>query len=82
MQLTVGTEATPLPVGLGQRCLVQNLGPDPIYFDFDADVTTSTGVRIGADEGYELMRSLGTGGDGLHLVSSGTADVRFAPLGT
>jgi hypothetical protein len=71
---SITTTASPLPSG----GLIQNLGPDEIYVGESSAVTSSTGVRVSADE----VIAVGFVNLGLYAVSAGTSDVRTLTRGT
>lgn len=61
--------------------MLQNLGPDPLFFGREAD-PASTGFRLGVGETYEFTSALvGSGWGRLVVASSGTSDLRYGSVG-
>lgn len=59
----------------GQTLVIQNLGPDDLYVDFDEDVAEDNGIKLPANivwevPGYVRSRPV-------YVVSSGESDVRY-----
>lgn len=79
--LTVTTSPVELPVGNTDRPVIQNLGPDPCYFDRDPSVSASTGMKLESGRDYELPVSRVKGGGAIYVVSDGTSDLRWMKAG-
>lgn len=75
--LSVAGTPVKLPGGHTGRPLIQNLGPDDVYFDRSETVTPSTGVKVEVGRDYELPTAPVKGGGPIWLVSSGASDVRY-----
>lgn len=63
------------------RPLLQNLGPDDLWFDRTQLVSEGSGLRVEVGQTYELPTSVVRGGGPIWLVSSGSSDVRYMTAG-
>ena len=76
---SVGTAPVRLPARIGDRPVVQNLGPGDIYVNTRADVTTSDGLKIPVDQAYEWPGDLAAD---LYAISTlDDTDVRVIVVG-
>lgn len=56
--ITVNTSPVKIPLGKGDRPVFVNVGSTKIYFGNTDDVTTSNGLPLGPNVGYEFTGSL------------------------
>lgn len=52
-QIDVGVAPVMLPVDIGERPSIENLGPGALYLGTDDQVTTGNGFRVPVDGAYE-----------------------------
>jgi hypothetical protein len=81
--LTVNTTAVKVPVGAARTPVVVNTGSTTIYLGNTNGVTTSNGIPIGPNVGYEFPTDLSmTGWNELWVISSGAGgQIRYATVG-
>lgn len=74
--------ATKLALGKADCPVIQNLGPDDLYFGQNNTVTDETGIRLLPGEGFGFDRPLVEAGwDAVWVYTTGSADVRYASVG-
>lgn len=61
-----------------QTLVIQNLGPGILYIDSDAEVTTTTGIKLEVGLAWEVTSY--DPSRPVYAISSGTSDVRFTAL--
>jgi len=81
--LSVGTTAVKVPVGANERPVIVNNGTTTIYLGNTNGVTTSNGIPLGPNVGYEFPDDLTWAGwDELWVISSGAGgQIRYATVG-
>jgi hypothetical protein len=81
--LTVGTAAVQVPLGPGDRPVIINTGSTTIYFGNTSGVTTTNGIPLGANVGYEFPNQLDMAEwDALWVISSGAGgQIRYTTVG-
>jgi hypothetical protein len=81
--LSVGTTAVKVPVGAAQTPVVVNTGSTTIYIGNTNGVTTSNGIPLGENVGYEFPADLVLAGwDELWVISDGAGgQIRYATVG-
>ena len=81
--LSVGTTAVKVPLGNGDVPVIINNGSTTIYFGNTNAVTTSNGIPLGPNVGYEFARTLlDAGWTELWVVSSAVGgQVRYGTVG-
>jgi hypothetical protein len=80
--LTVNTTAVQVPVGR-RRPVIVNVGETTIYLGDTNAVTTSNGIPIGPNVGYEFPETLRDAGwDGLWVIGDAAGgEVRYGSVG-
>jgi hypothetical protein len=56
--ITVNTDPVQVPLGKGDRPVIVNVGSTKIYFSNDGVVSTSDGLPLGPNVGYEFTGTL------------------------
>ncbi len=81
--LTVNTTAVKVPVGTAQRPVIVNNGSTTIYFGNTNGVTSSNGIPLGPNVGYEFPTDLVIAGwTEVWVISSGAGgQIRYATVG-
>lgn len=81
--LSVGTTAVKVPVGKAETPVIVNNGATTLYFGNTSAVTTSNGIPIGPNVGYEFPGDLHTiRWEELWVISSAAGgQLRYAPIG-
>ena len=81
--IEVGTEPVQVPLGAADVPVILNTGESTIYFGNDDEVSTETGIKLGAGIGYEFPNTLEYGRwKELWVVSDAEGgELRYATVG-